>query len=143
MSGEGGIDQVVVTSEPLRFGSTLDPAGCSCLNLHHRAVHFDWRWLLLLISRETRAAGSRSTIMHRQSYRHPPRANCPQYLGIWIDHGEEQYVSPSMRAVATARGSKMPSATHVTIFDCTVRRVRFVSREKLNDVRTQHHSKAR
>jgi len=62
VSGEGDIDEVVVRSEPLRFGSPLDPAGPSCLKLDHRAGHFDWRLLLLLVSRETRAAGSKLTI---------------------------------------------------------------------------------
>ena len=41
MGGEGDIDEVVVTSEQLRFGSMWDPAGRSCLELDHRAVHFD------------------------------------------------------------------------------------------------------
>ena len=67
MSGEGDIDEVVVTSEPLHFGSTLDPAGHSCLGLDHRAVHFDWGLLLLLVSRETRAAGSELTIAQATS----------------------------------------------------------------------------
>jgi len=62
VSGEEDIDEVVITSEPLRSGSMLDPAGRSCLELDHRVVHFDWRLLLLLVSRETRAAGSKLTI---------------------------------------------------------------------------------
>jgi len=49
-----------------------------------------------------------------------------------------------MRAVAAAaRGPKTRSAMRAPIFDYTARRVRFMSREKVNNVRTQLHSKAR
>ena len=37
----------------------------------------------------------------------------------------------------------MPSATRGTHFDYIMKRVRFMSREKVNNVRTQLHSKAR